>query len=124
MSIVTLPSSSSPASPLRPSGDAKVLIVLCHLSALLGVGFILPLVVYLIKKQEGGPTAIQAKEALNFHLSVLLYSLLIAPLCFVFVGFVLLPILVLGSLILGVVAAIKAADGIAYRYPLCIRFIS
>ena len=124
MAIVTLPSSSSPSSSLRPSGDDKVLIVLCHLSALLGVGFILPLVVYLIKKQEGGPTAIQAKEVLNFHLSVLLYSLLIAPLCFVVIGFVLLPILVLGSLILGVVAAIKAADGVAYRYPLCIRFIS
>jgi uncharacterized Tic20 family protein len=123
MAIVTLPS-SSPSPPQPLGGDAKVLIVLCHLSALLGVGFILPLVVYLIKKQEGGPPAIQAKEVLNFHLSVLLYSLLIAPLCFVVIGFVLLPILVLGSLILGVVAAIKAADGVAYRYPLCIRFIS
>jgi hypothetical protein len=119
----SLPASSpTPSLPFR--GDEKALIILCHLSAVLGVGFILPLVVYLIKKQAGGPAAIQAKEVLNFHLSVLLYTLLIAPLCMVFIGFVLLPILGLGALILAIVAAIKASDGIAYRYPICIRFIS
>ena len=123
MATVTLPSSSPSSSP-RLNGDDKALIILCHLSALLGVGFILPLVVYLIKKQEGGPAAVQAKEVLNFHLSVLLYSLCLLPLCFVIVRFVLLPVLGIGALVLAIIAAIKASDGFAYRYPLCIRFIS
>jgi uncharacterized Tic20 family protein len=40
------------------------------------------------------------------------------------VGFVLLPILAIAAFVLASVAAIKASDGFAYRYPLCIRFIS
>jgi uncharacterized Tic20 family protein len=124
MTTVTLPSSNTPPSIPRLNGDEKALIILCHLSGFLGVGFILPLVVYLIKKAEGGPVAVQSKEVLNFHLSVLLYALLIFPLCFVFVGFVLLPSLAIAALVLAIVAAIKASEGFAYRYPLCIRFIS
>ncbi|MCS6242256.1 MAG: DUF4870 domain-containing protein [Opitutus sp.] len=124
MATVTLPSSNTPPSLPRLSGDEKALIILCHLSGFLGVGFILPLVVFLIKKAEGGPVAVQAKEVLNFHLSLLIYALCIAPLCFVFVGFILLPILAVAAIVLAIVAAIKASDGFAYRYPLCIRFIS
>jgi uncharacterized Tic20 family protein len=124
MTTVTLPSSSNPSANPRINGDEKALIILCHLSAFLGVGFILPLVVYLIKKTEGGPVAVQAKEVLNFHLSLLLYALCIAPLCVVFVGFVLLPLLAIAAFVLAIIAAIKASDGFAYRYPLCIRFIS
>jgi uncharacterized Tic20 family protein len=124
MTTVTLPSSNTPPSIPRINGDEKALIILCHLSGFLGVGFILPLVVYLIKKAEGGPVAVQAKEVLNFHLSLLIYALCIAPLCFVFVGFVLLPILAIAAFVLAIVAAIKASEGFAYRYPLCIRFIS
>lgn len=112
----------APPPPL--SGEAKALIVLCHLSGLLGVALILPLIVYLIKKEEGGPVARQAKEALNFHLSLLLYGILMIPLLFLGVGFLLYPVLVFGALVLAVVAAVKAADGAAYRYPFCIRFIS
>jgi len=37
---------------------------------------------------------------------------------------VLLPVLVIGASVLAIIAAIKASDGVAYRYPLCIRFIS
>ncbi len=110
----------------RPSysGEDKVLIILCHLSAFLGVPFILPLIVYLIKRNEPGPTEAHAKEVLNFHLSVFLYSLCAVPLVFIGVGFVLIPIIWLWSLILAIVAAIKASEGVFYRYPLCIRFIS
>ena len=124
MTTVTHPSSTPPPLNPRITGDEKALIILCHLSGLLGVGFILPLVVYLVKKSEGGPVAVQAKEVLNFHLSLLLYALLISPLCLVFVGFVLLSVLAIAAFVLAIVAAIKASDGFAYRYPLCIRLIS
>jgi uncharacterized protein len=106
------------------SSDDKVLIILCHLSAFLGVAFILPLIVYLIKRNEPGPTGAHAKEVLNFHLSVLLYTVCAAPLVLVFVGFVLIPIIWLVSMILAIVAALKASESAFYRYPLCIRFIS
>lgn len=108
----------------RPASEDKVLIILCHLSAFIGVGFILPLIVYLIKKQETGPAAAHAREVLNFHLSLLVYFVCSIPLMFIGVGFILFMLIALGSLILAVIAAVKASDGVLYRYPLSIRFIS
>lgn len=110
--------------PFRPSGDDKTLIILCHLSALLGVGIILPLIVYLIKKDEPGRTAAHAGEVLNFHLSLVIYALCAIPLIFIFVGFFVYIAIAIGSLVCAIVAAIKASEGVLYRYPLCIRFIS
>ncbi|MFA6961067.1 MAG: DUF4870 domain-containing protein [Opitutaceae bacterium] len=116
---------SPPALPDPYSGGGdKALIVLCHLSALIGVGFILPLIVYLVKKGEPGPAAAHAREVLNFHISLLIYAVCAVPLIFVLVGIPLLMLIGLASLVLAIVAAIKAGDGILYRYPLCIRFIS
>lgn len=110
--------------PLRPSGDDKALIIICHLSALLGVGIILPLIVYLIKKDESGQTAAHACEVLNFHLSLVIYALCAIPLIFIFVGFFVYAAIAIGSLVCAIIAAIKASEGVLYRYPLCIRFIS
>jgi len=113
----------SPATAPSNSGD-KALIILCHLSAFLGVGFILPLIVYLIKKDEPGPAAAHAREVLNFHLSLLLYAVCAIPLVFVVVGVPLLMLIALASFVCAIVAAVKASDGVLYRYPCSIRFIS
>ncbi len=110
--------------PLRPTGDDKALIIICHLSSLLGVGIILPLIVYLMKKDEPGQTAAHAGEVLNFHLSLLIYALCAIPLMFIFVGFFVYIAIAIGSLVCAIIAAIKASEGGFYRYPLCIRFIS
>ncbi len=108
----------------RPSSDDKVLGLICHLSSLLGVGIILPLVVYLVKKQDAGQVSEHAKEALNFHLSVLIYAACAVPLVFLGVGLLLFPVIAIGSLVLAIIAAVKASEGVVYRYPACIRFIS
>lgn len=108
----------------QPSSEEKVLIILTHLSALLGVGIILPLIVYLIKKNEGGRVRAHAAEVLNFHLSLVIYSLCAIPLLFVFVGFLVYVAIAIGGLVCAIIAAVKASEGELYRYPLCIRFIS
>jgi uncharacterized protein len=105
------------------STESKAMIICSHLSTLLGVGILLPLIVYLIKKEDGGPVAAHAKEALNFHLSLLLYTLCAIPLMFIGVGFLVFGLIIFGTFVLSIVAAVKAADGSLYRYPLCIRFI-
>ena len=65
----------------------------------------------------------QGKEALNFQISVTIYGILAGFLIFLFVGFLLLPAVILFDLVMIIVAAVKANQGIAYRYPLCIRFM-
>ena len=110
--------------PQAPRGNEKIWSILSHLSALIGVGLILPLIVYLAMKGDSEYVAANAKEALNFHLSLLLYSLCCVPLIFIVIGIPLLVLIGLASLILAIVAAIKASDGGCYRYPLTIRLVS
>lgn len=107
----------------RPTSDEKLWIVLSHLSLLLGVGILLPLIVYLVKKGDSPAVAEHAREALNFHISAYLYMLVCAPLTLIFIGVLLLPIIAFASVILSIVAAVKSVDGVAYRYPLTLRFV-
>lgn len=109
--------------PLAPKGSDTIWSMLSHLSALLGVGFVLPLVVYLAMSKESEYVATNAREALNFHISVLIYSLCCIPLVFILIGIPLLIVLGLGSLVLAIIATIKAADGLSYRYPLTLRLV-
>lgn len=65
----------------------------------------------------------QAKESLNFQLTIMLYGFACIPLAFVLIGFALLPIVVVFHVVTSIIAALKAQQGIVYRYPLNIRFI-
>ena len=108
---------------LAPKGSDKIWSMLSHLSALLGVGFVLPLVVYLAMRKESEYVAANAREALNFHISVLIYALCCIPLVFILIGIPLLIVLGLGSLVLVIIATVKASDGQCYRYPLTLRLV-
>ena len=107
-----------------PAGNDKILAILCHLSGFLGVALVLPLIVYLVTKAEAAYVRDNAREALNCHLSVMLYAIACVPLIFIMIGIPLLFALGIGSFVLAIIAAIKASDGGCYRYPMCIRFVS
>lgn len=114
---------TSPALPAPSATSDKALIILSHLSALLGVGLILPFVVWLVKRKDPDTVAQHAAEALNFHLSLLLYVICCIPLCLLLIGIPLLIVIGIGSIVLAIIAAIRASDGIMYRYPLTIRLV-
>jgi len=103
--------------------------MLCHLSALVAyigvpLGHVIgPLVVWLIKKDQYSLVDDQGKEALNFQISVTIYGIAAGLLIFLLIGFVLLPAVIIFDLVMTIVGAVKANQGIAYRYPLCIRFV-
>ena len=115
--------------------SARQWAMLAHLSAfaglIIGFSFLGPLVVYLIKKDEDAFVADQAREALNFNLSALLYfavaGILTFVLIFVIIGLLFIPLILamaVGWVVLVIVAAVAANRGQAYRYPLTIRFVS
>jgi hypothetical protein len=114
---------SLPAPPTPPSDD-KIWIILCHLSILLGVGLILPLVVYFAKKQDSPLTAAHAKEALNFHISIYVYAIISLFLSFILIGIPLFILLSIGSIVLPIIACVKTSEGQFYRYPLTVRLIN
>lgn len=117
--------SSSPALALspRPSSNDKLLAILCHLSGVIGVPLVLPLVIYLVTKEDGAFVRDHAREALNFHLSLFFYTLLCVPLVMIVIGIPMLVALGIFSLIVAIIASVKVADAALYRYPLCIRLV-
>ena len=111
------------------SKEQRMWATIAHLSAFAiyfsGVGHILgPLIVWLLKR-EGNPFVDdQAKEALNFQISVTIYGIGGILLCFVLIGVPLLIALGVFHFVCMIIAAVKANEGVAYRYPLTIRFLT
>lgn len=116
------PAAPAPATP--PTGGEKIWAMLSHVSGFIGVPFVLPLIVYLAMKGDSTYVAGNAKEALNFHLSLFIYGLCLIPLIWLLIGIPLMIVMAIGAFILSIIAAIKAADGGVYRYPLTLRLIS
>ena len=115
-------------SSLVTSEDDRLWGMLAHLSAfsmyLTGIGLFLgPLIVYLAKKEKSPFVADQAKEALNFSISYLIYHIVAFFLWIVFIGIIISWSLVVFHVVFMIVAGIKAKDGVVYRYPLTLRFL-
>ena len=108
----------------------------CHMSALAGIPFpafgavVAPLIVWQMKRQEFPLVDEHGKESFNFQLSMFIYlcigGAMAIPGIFFCFGWLLIPVLILahyGAIIFGVIAGIKANDGVMYRYPLNLRLI-
>lgn len=122
-------SESAPAAgPGGVTADDRTWGMAAHLSALSGLvvpmGNILgPLIIWLVKKETSEFVADQAKEALNFQITVFIALLVSIPLCFVLIGFLTLLAAAIYGLVMEIIAGIKANEGIRYRYPITLRLI-
>lgn len=106
--------------------EARNWAMFCHLAGLLGFGIpiighvIGPTAVWLLKREDHPFIDDQGKEAVNFQLSMTIYTVI---LCCTIIGIVLALALWVTDLVLIIIAASKAGDGEAYRYPLSLRLI-
>jgi len=112
------------------ASEEKTMGMFCHLAAL--VGYVIPipfanvlgpLVVWLTKKESSAFVDDQGRESLNFQITVFIAYLLCIPLMLVAIGFLLLPLIAIASLVFVIIAAVNASGGNPYRYPMTIRFI-
>ena len=133
------PELSTPPSPGLPSAEERQWAMFAHLSALVGglltsaIGgwgfFIGPLVIWLMKKDTMPFVADQAKESLNFNITVSAIFLVLLILTIVTLGIgalLTVPVMLvvgIGALVLIVMASMKANEGVAYRYPFTIRLV-
>jgi uncharacterized protein len=102
--------------------------MLCHLSAFAGFffpfgGVIGPLICWLTKRDESSWINENGKASLNFQLSMLLYMILVIPLCFILIGIPIIIFLGVLKVICIIIASVKAPKGELFRYPLVIPFI-
>lgn len=102
-------------------GEERNWIVGAHLSGLLG--FIGPLVLWLVKKDESAPIASAAKEALNFQITIAIVMTVLSVTSFLIVPLLLMPVVWLAWIGLMIMAAVKASNGENYQYPYILRLI-
>jgi uncharacterized Tic20 family protein len=107
-----------------PTSDDRLLGLLSHLLAIVpGVGILGPLVIYLIKRGQSSFVEENAKESLNFQITMILAFIISGILMVVWIGFILLAILGVAEVVLVIVATIRASENKIYRYPFNLRLI-
>ncbi len=106
--------------------EDNVLGMLAHLLSIFA-GFLGPLIIYLVAEDNKVFAKQNAKNALNFTLSVLLYTLASVVLSFTIVLLVVtIPAIIflnIFALVMQIVASVKAHNGEVYEYPLAIPFL-
>ena len=112
-----------------PNQEARTWAMLAHLSGLSGYlipfgNIVGPLVIWSIKRETNPFIDNQGKEALNFQITMMIYTLILGILSIVIIGLILLPALFVLHLALIIIASVKSNQGESYRYPMTIRFIS
>jgi uncharacterized protein len=111
--------------------DDRTLATLAHASGLIGMftvgflGFLGPLVIYLMYRETSAFVGNQAKEALNFQISLFLFSIAMLGVGMLTCGFA-FPLLFIApvvQIIFGIIAPIQVWSGDSYRYPLTLRLL-
>ena len=109
------------------SEQTKLWAMLLHLSCLAGYvvplgGFVIPIVIWQLKKDELPELDEHGKNAVNWIISHLIWVAACVLLAFVGIGIPLLFLLALVSVVFPLVAAIKASNGEVWPYPITISF--
>lgn len=111
---------ATPAAPLTTAEDNQW-ASFAHLGGI--IGFLPALIIWLVFKDRGAFTNAEAKEALNFQITMLIAYIAGSILTVIFIG----PLISLAAFVVSVIFSIqgflKAKDGVSYRYPFAIRLI-
>jgi hypothetical protein len=115
--------------PSTSTRDERQWAMLCHMSAMLMYltvigGFIGPLILWLLKRDEMPLVADQGRETLNFQITVLVSLAVAGLLMFIVIGIPIFIGIIVYHFAFTIIAAVKASEGVAYRYPYCWRLIS
>jgi len=110
--------------PLRPD-EERTWAMLAHLLALVG-GWVAPLVILLVFRGRGRYVENQAKESLNFQLTLLIASLTLVGVALLTFGLgaLLAPVLVIAQVVFPILAGVACSRFEWYRYPVSLRLVS
>lgn len=106
-----------------PNSDDKNIATVTHLGGTV-FSFIPALIVWILKKDDSAYIADQAKEALNFQITVLIAQFIAGILAIILIGFLFMGIIWILNVVFCIIAAIASSKGETYRYPLCLRLIN
>lgn len=100
---------------------------IAHASGLLGsfifpLNLVLPLILLCLASSTPWVKS-QARESLNFQISVVIWVIISAFACLLVVGFFMLFAVAICAFIFPIIGACKAGGGHDYRYPLTFRLV-
>ncbi len=111
----------------RPTPEEKNMALFCHLAGLIPfvafANIIVPLIIWLIKKDESEYINKHGKEVLNFQISMSIYFFVAGLLFLIVIGVFVMPALVVLYYVFTIIGSVKAGNGELYNYPLSIKFI-
>lgn len=116
------------APPPAPAGEApsdqRTMALVAHILGIF-TGFIGALIIWLVNKDDSSKPFVvdQSKEALNFQITVAIAYIISSILVVVLIGTLMLAAVWVANLVLCILAAVKANNGEAYRYPFTLRLI-
>jgi uncharacterized Tic20 family protein len=118
-----VPAGEGAAAPSIPSNlEERQMGLFAHLGGAL-FGFLVPLIIWLIKKDTSKFVDDQGKEALNFQLTLLIAHVVGAATACITFGSINMIVWVLG-MVFGILGGVAANKGEVYRYPINIRMIT
>ena len=106
-----------------PSNDDKNIATITHIGGTV-FSFVPALIVWILKKDENPYIEDQAKEALNFQITMVLAYMLAGVLSWILIGLIFFPIIWVLNIVFCIIAAISTSKGETYRYPFALRLIN
>jgi uncharacterized Tic20 family protein len=86
-------------------------------------GFVVPVVIWQLKKDELPGLDQHGKNALNWIISSVIYAIISVLLCLILIGFPMLAVLLVCDIVFPILAAVKANNGETWKYPGAIQFV-
>ena len=127
--IMSTPNAGSSLSASEERTWAMVAHIGVFVAAWFAMGFLCPLVVWLVYRQRSDFVRRHALESLNIPLSLLIYTAIAVVLILITFGLgvlIIIPLIIIGAVaavVFIVLATMAASSGSEYRYPLTIRLV-
>ncbi len=125
----TAGTSGAQAAPVSKELQTRQWAMFLHLSLLAGflvplAGLIVPIVIWQLKKEELPGIDAHGKMVTNWIISLVIYGVVSCLLIIVLIGIPLLLALGVIAIVFPIIGAIKANEGVLWKYPLTITFLS
>lgn len=104
------------------TSDEKTFSIISHLSGLLMyvlpiLQILIPLLIWVIKSDENPYIRHHARQSTLFQLLIIIAHAISGVLCFVLIGFLLVPLVAIFHIVCTILAALAASRGEMYVYP-------
>ncbi len=106
-----------------PAQEEKIWSMICHIGPLLGLAFLPPLIIFLLKRDESPFIKTHAAEALNLQITIMILALTAAITSIIIIPVILVSLYGVLAMVATILGGVKAYEGRFMGMPLNLRII-